>query len=117
MSATDANKIQTPPLRLHESYTLNGQPLDLEYWAALTSKFQRDLLWAIHGPSMLDTAWTLNVSNSLPQLSINALLTQRVNDPYRSPRIGLCFEQLWQHALRTGAIDFAANVQIIDNGT
>ncbi|MCD8530091.1 MAG: DUF1853 family protein, partial [Saccharospirillaceae bacterium] len=84
---------------------------------ALPGQHQRDLIWSLFGPPLLDCDWSPAQQPWLPH-DWQRLATEvsRHAPAFSSPRLGLIFEQLWQEYLQLSDIRFQANVQIIDQG-
>lgn len=80
---------------------------------SIRSKSARDLIWSVLGPPLLNSPYAPELNHLIPELTSN--LYNRVDSveiDFNSPRLGFCFEQLWQHALTLVDIDFSANLQI-----
>lgn len=84
---------------------------------ALPGQHQRDLIWSLFGPPLLDCDWSPAKQPWLPdQWQPLAEQLSNLAPDFNSPRLGLIFEQLWQQYLQLSGIRFLANVQIIDQG-
>lgn len=84
----------------------------------LSHQYQRDLLWSILGPSLLDCDWAPETPKWLAAYSTDQLLQSisSVRNPntFRSPRLGLMFEQLWHRFFELNDLRYQANIQIRD---
>jgi len=89
-------------------------PLNPEHpFFAIECKAQRDMVWSVLGPSMLDCSWAPQHPSWLQadwQLLSHA--EAEFTPEFSSTRLGLMFEQLWQRALSLTGSDWLANLQI-----
>lgn len=92
-------------------------PLSPNHWYfTATNAHQRDVLWSVFGPALLDCSWSPANSAAWPEHMQTDLLAHIPKPPtYHSPRLGFKFEQLWQSWLTECQWPFWANVQIHDN--
>ena len=82
---------------------------------SLPLKHQRDRLWSVFGPSLLNTRAAPPADHWMPEDSDLTLLAWRDSGvDYYSPRLGFCFEQLWQSALHLCGETTLPNQQIIE---
>ena len=95
-------------------------PLDPDHpYFSLPSQYQRDLIWSVLGPALLDCDWSpvrpafLQHGPTLPWQ--HWLDAQQPPLQFRSPRLGLMFEQLWHQYFRLCDMQWLANVQIQDD--
>jgi len=80
---------------------------------AIADKFHRDMIWSLVGPSLLAESCTISTEALFGRNATDRLFNADLTAPdYNSPRLGFCFEQLWQLALTTLDIPFLQNLQI-----
>lgn len=91
-------------------------PLSPDHWYFNhTNAHQRDLLWSVFGPPLLDCAWSPAAQQPWPMSANIDLINELPLAPtYHSQRLGFKFEQLWQSWLTRCNWPFHANVQIND---
>jgi hypothetical protein len=80
---------------------------------SIASKTGRDLVWSVFGPALINSSYAPDLRALLPQLTLD--LCNRVDTvdiDFNSPRLGFCFEQMWQQALTMAGISYVANTQI-----
>lgn len=80
---------------------------------SIRNKTGRDMAWSVFGPALITSNYAPNISTLLPQLTsdlCNRVDTVDIN--FHSPRLGFCFEQMWQQALMMTGTNFTANLQI-----
>ena len=98
---------------------LPTQPAPDHAFFQLSEQYQRDRLWSLFGPALLDCSWSPAHPAWLPETPDWAL-QQRINllpaPEYRSHRLGLKFEQLWQQYFDLTAERSEANVQLVRDG-
>ena len=98
---------------------LPTQPAPDHPFFELPEQHQRDRLWSLFGPALLDCSWSPAQPPWLPHSPDWGLL-QRVNrlpaPQYHSQRLGLKFEQLWQQYFELTAEQSRANLQLIREG-
>ena len=90
-------------------------PLDPNHpYFALPSQHQRDLIWSLLGPALLDCPWSPATSELLSEANTwQQWITEIAGAPdYRSPRLGLMFEQIWHQYLELCGHRWQANLQI-----
>lgn len=90
-------------------------PLDPNHpYFALLSQHQRDLIWSLLGPALLDCPWSPATSELLSEANTwQQWITEIAGAPdYRSPRLGLMFEQIWHQYLELCGHRWQANLQI-----
>ena len=98
---------------------LPSQPTAAHPFFALPHQHQRDRLWSLFGPPLLDCDWSPARPSWLPAQPGPALLDMINQLPapvYRSQRLGLMFEQLWQQFLQHYASRSEANRQLTADG-
>lgn len=81
---------------------------------SLPQQHQRDLMWSIYGPALLDCNWSpkqTELVNKDPDWSFFAHQLQQPPE-FRSPRLGLMFEQIWHRYLSSRHYRWQANLQI-----
>ncbi|MDK2777871.1 MAG: DUF1853 family protein [Pseudomonadota bacterium] len=98
---------------------LPSQPAADHDFFSLPHQYQRDRLWSLAGPPLLDCHWSPRQPAWLTALS-SAGNVKRINalpaPDYRSQRLGLMFEAQWQQIFSATASRSEANRQIISHG-
>lgn len=95
---------------------LPSSPAPDHPYFALPAQHQRDRAWSVLGPALLDCHWS---PADLPLIShAGAGLWEQLAalpaPSYRSSRLGLMFEQLWQQFLQNRWPRIGANLQLAD---
>lgn len=88
---------------------------DPESFFSIPDKNQRDMLWSLFGPSLLNSSVTPELTAILPELEENALRQATLSPDFSSARLGFRFEQLWQTALDISGVRYKANLQISES--
>lgn len=82
----------------------------------LAHDYQRDLLWSVFGPALLDCPWSPAEPAWLQQSPISHWPDWADHiprpAPFRSSRLGLMFEQIWHQYFDQQAIHWQANLQV-----
>lgn len=85
----------------------------------LDQQYHRDLMWSIYGPALLDCSWAPAIPDWLatlcPEQLKQSLQASDAPVEFRSPRLGLIFEQLWHQFLQLSDYPWQANIQIFED--
>ena len=90
---------------------------DPDHWFfALATQHQRDLIWSVAGPALLDCDWSPTQFSWMKTDGLSPALAERIDcaPEFRSPRLGLMFEQIWHQFFKLQKLLFQANIQIQD---
>ena len=81
---------------------------------SLPYQHQRDLVWSVCGPALLDCEWspTQLPDGLTPEAHIPAWIHSMAEPEFRSTRLGLMFEEIWHQYLQHNGCSFTANLQI-----